>query len=388
MKKLIIISISLLLLAGCTVINNEEKPSEEQVVEEVNTKFEFTNAVCLRGKAKVEYSKLNRDDEITIIDEDDDFYYFDNSGLTLAIDKNYVRTENESAFEEYTGYCYSGAEVFSDFGLKNKIADLYKNDEIEVIDQVGKVLLVNYEGQLNYMYASDVSDSYIVTYVKPKPVETYTGGGVSTGGGGGGSYTPPVTPAPSGGSDEVEVPTSSLAFIVNENKTEYVPNESYASIQGKVLVDGTVTYITYCSRYEDVKVLDYDEDYATLLIHGFAGKIKREYLRLDGEEDYESWHGYAYSGAEVFYDYELTDEMDWFYKNDDVYVIDEIDGIYVVELPNGTYGYMSADDVSETKLSTYVAPKPVETYTGGGGGGGSYTPVTPAPVEEYSIPML
>lgn len=387
MKKILIFTISLLLLTGCSVINTEYKNTQEQIIEEVTgRKFEFSNAICLRDKAKVQFRELNRNDEITIIDEDDDFYYFDNNGLTLAIEKDYVRTQNDEPFEEYVGYTYSYSELFSDYGLKDLIHNFEKNDEVKVIDKVKKVLLVEYEGQFGYMYPSDVSDTYIVTRTY-KPAQTQTSGG----GGGGGGYTPPAPvnpdpPASSGDAEEIET-SDLLAFVRNDNQTEYVPNDSFESIQGKVLLDDTIAYITYCSRSEDVRVLDYDEESATLLISGFVGKIKKEYLRLEGEEEYEAWDGYAYGGAEIFYDYELTDEMDWFYKNDDIHVIDRIGDIYVVQLTDGSYGYMSVDDVSETYLPTYKpAPAPTPAPSGGGGG---YTPPaqdpTPAPAEESRI---
>ena len=405
MKRLLIITISLILLTGCSIINTEETKTEAQIIEEISgRKFEYSDAVCLRGRAKVQFIELNRNDEINIIDEDENFYYFDNNGLILAVEKEYVRTENDEPFEEYTGYAYSGAEVFSDYELNDKIADLYKNDEIKVIDKIGKVLLVNYEGEVRYMYQSDVSESYIVTYYRAPVVEepvytpSYSGGGGSSSGGGsgsgggGGGTTPDPTPS-SGDAQEISI--SDLAFVITEDKTEFVPNDSFVEIKGQILLDNTKAYITYFSRSEDVRVLNVDDEYAYVLISGFVGKIEREYLRLESDEEYDAWDGYAYSGAEVFYDFELTDEMDWFYKNDDVHVIDKVEDVYVVELKDGSFGYMSVDDVSETYLPTYrpaPEPEPVVTpsYSGGGGGGGSSpAPEPPAPpVSEESRIVL
>ena len=402
MKKIIVLICSyLILLTGCSsLISNEKGNKEEAVIEEITNKFVYQTAQCRIDNAKVVFSELNRNDEITIIDEDDDFYYFDNNGLVLAIEKTYVRTDNEEAFEEYTGYAYSGAEVFSDYELNDKIADLYKNDEVTVIDKIGKVLLVDYEGEERYMYQSDVSDSYIVTYYYVAPVveEPVSTPSYSGGGGGGGSYTPPAPvnpdpPAPSTPADNFfdianysnNFVTVNLGFVVSDNKTEFEPNDSYTEVNGKVLLDGAITYITLCNRDEDIKVLEYDDENVHVLINGFVGLMKRDHVRLEEDETYDTWSGYAYGGSVVYYDYDLENKKESLYKNDEITVIDEINGIYYVMLEDGTYGYMDESDVSETKLATYyyVAPvveEPVSTpsYSGGGGGGGSYTP--PAPV--------
>ena len=379
MKKILILLIISLLATGCSTSLVKDESQENHLVEEISRKFEYQNATCKIDGAKIKFSTMNRNDEITIVDEDDDFYYFDNNGLILAIEKDYVRTENETPFEEYTGYTYSYSELFSDYELKNLVHNFEKNDEVKVIDKVKKVLLVEYDGQFGYMYPSDVSDSYIVTRTY-KPVEVQpSGGGTSSGGGGGGGNNNP-TPPPVQEENEsffdfgyIEKDFHLLAFTKEDDNTVYVPNNEYNKVVAKVLLDGTYNYITLFNYKEQVKVLNYDDNEATVLVHGYSGKIQKEYLRLEGEEEYEAWDGYAYSGAEVFYDYDLTNEMDWFYKNDDIHVIDRIGDVYVVQLTNGTYGYMSVDDVSETYLPTYK-PAPTPTPAPSGGGGGGYTP--------------
>ena len=404
MKKRLLVLIALsVLLTGCAnVLNISKEDNSEGNIEEIGTKFTYENATCRVDGAKVEFSKLNRGNEITIIDEDDEFYYFDNNGLILAIEKVYVRTDNDEQFEEYTGYTYQNADLFSDYAFENYVTSFDKNDEVRVIDEVFGRLIVEYNGQIGYMRSSEVSDEFLKTYYyRPAPkVEepVYTpsysggggGGGSSSGGGGGGGDTPtpvnpdpPAPPAPSGYDDNFfeyadDVNVHLLGFEVTDNITEFVPNDSFEKVQGKVLLDGTVTYITLCNRNENVKVLEYDENTAKILIQGYAGTIEREYIRLENDEAYEEWLGYSYAGRVVFNDFNLEDVRTYLSKNDEVTVVDEIDGVYVVRLEDGTYGYMEVGDLSDTVIPTYhyVAPKveePVYTpsYDGGGGGGGS-----------------
>ena len=74
--------------------------------------------------------------------------------------------------------------------------------------------------------------------------------------------------------------------------------------------------------------------------------------------------------------------------------------MYVVEMDDGTIGYMKQSAVSKEKLSTYVPPAPSYSssdgggssdYSGGGdsgGGGGGGSAPAPEPEPEWTDPVL
>ena len=405
MKKYIVILL-VLLLTGCSKLNlsnNKNEINPNISVEEISNKFEYEDGKCRVGFIPVCYSSLNRNNEIDIVDEDDEFYYFDNNGLILAIDKERVRTELDDPFEEYVGYTVYGAEMYYDMDLENFARDFAKNDNVLVKDEFLGVLLVEYDGEEGYMLPNEVRDSLIPTYryVAPDPTPTYSGGGGNTSGGGGSSSGGDS----GGGSSQQEgeqkpigtggmIPTNPTAFICDENGTHYETNNSFNKIKGMVLANNSNTYITEFARNSNVKVLSYDDKNVEVLINGFIGKIERKYIKLAEDNDYTSWDGYAYSGTKVYYDFQLENKMTTLDKNDTVSVVDEIDDVYLVMLEDGTYGYVYFENISDTKIPTYhyVAPDPTPSYSGGGGssssgGGNTHQDDTPTS-SDYSIPAF
>ena len=92
----------------------------------------------------VNFNTLNRDDIVSIIDEDEDFYYIDYYGLVLSVKKTYIRKDSEAPFEEYNVYTKKGAVMYSDLDFANKMNAFSLNNVVKVIDSFMGVLLVEY----------------------------------------------------------------------------------------------------------------------------------------------------------------------------------------------------------------------------------------------------
>lgn len=411
MKKLLILLIAFLCLPWATIYSeeNEYELEYEETTDELSDKFTYRTAYILRNDVAAEYKLLNRDEEISIIEQDDSFYYIDRKNLLLAIDKNRVRTENEDQFEEYEGYTRDGSGVYSDLDLEEKIATFGLNDRVKVIDSFLGVLLVEYEdGKKGYMSPSAVSESEITVYVPAPSPETgsgsdyyYSSNNDNDSGGGTATTSPPASdpdPQPSSGDGE----DISLACYDDGYRTVLLDNSNI--IKAKVLVDDTKTYISIFQRGDIVKVLSEEDDFAILLINGRKGKINKKYIRYDSDAQYESWNGYAVYGSAVYSDFDMNEMVKSNYINDPIKVIDEVDGMYVVELDDGSIGYMRQTSVSKEKQNVYVAPEPSDPpsyedssgsssdYSGGGNSNPTPTPTpTPDPGpgdSEWTDPVL
>ena len=393
MKKSIIV-LTLFMLCACTNEVKDVDSKDNNIVNELNPKFIYETGICLKDNTLVEYSSLNRDKQIHIVDEDDTYYYFDNNNLVLAIDKRYVRRSDEEVFVEYTGYTRNGSKLYSDLNLSEDIKKFTLNNEVKVIDEFAGVLYVQYEDIFGYMSRSQVSSKKISTYVAPKPstqnnnndtTPDYSGSGSSSGS----DNTTPTpaepTPAPSSGDGE----DITLSYYGDTR----IVLLSDSGIDGKVLADNIKTYITKLNRGDIVKVLDSDEEYCEILIDGRCGKIKKTYVRLDSEEAYEVWDGYAKSNIRIYNDSSLIKRCK---LNEILHIVDEIDGKYVVELEDGSFAYVDTDDVSKTENKVYVAPKPstqdnsdtTPDYSGGGSSSSGSDSSSPTPAEPTPAPEV
>ena len=386
MRKILLV---LLLLLSCTACANI-LPLQEVIsfdhIEELDNKFNYQQTSSRRNYLEAEYSYLNRSDLVTIVSEDDRYYYFNDNNLLLGIDKRYLRDPNEELMEGFEGYTRAGSNLYPDLNLRTNesIHTFEKNDLVNVIDEIEDTYYVEFEGTYGFMYKTQVSKTRIVTYIAPKPVEVPTtsddsgshGGG---GGGGGGSSAPAES---SGDGQDI-----SLSFNNDYIRNSFLNND--LNMEMIVLIYNCPAYIHVYDREEDIKFIDEDDETLYVLVNGYRANVIKNHTAL--ADEYEQWDGYTYGGSDVYYEYYLENVLTTNSKNDEVHVIDEIGKVCIVELEDGTIGYMLREDISTKWIVTYVAPKPVEVPStsddsgshgggGGGGGGGSSAPVWTPPI--------
>jgi len=330
MKKIIILFICLLTISGCS--KKEEIDINE--IKELVPKFIYSEGLCRIDEAKVFFMNFNRYDEVEIINEDDIYYYINYQGLELAIDKNYIRKDMSYKFEGYTGYTTSNSYSYKNI-FDNTVEDVHAlNDEVKVIDAfLDWVVVLKGEDEV-YMKANTVSKTKIVIrQYNPTP-------------------TPTPTPTPPSSSDGEDI---ELSYSGNNN---VVLLADETNNNGYVLAGGLSSYIAFLNRNDAVKILESSDTDTKVLINGRIGYINRNYIRFNDEEEFVSFDRYAKYYSVIYKNFALNSAIRALGFNEVVKVIDEVEGRYVIELSDGTVGYISSSFVSKSANAVYVAPKP------------------------------
>ena len=161
--------------------------------------------------------------------------------------------------------------------------------------------------------------------------------------------TVPVTEEPT------EAPTEEPTEEPTEAPTEPIPD----CINAVVQVDNAPAILTLLNRGDTVDVVgEYDEDHYVVKTESGYGLIEKQLLRMSGEEAYTVWTGYAYGGAPMYGNYQLSGEaVQTLNLNTQVEVLDELKYCYVVKYGE-TVGFIAKGQVSRNKIQ----------YSGGGGG--------------------
>lgn len=300
------------------------------------------------GEAVYDYLELGT--EVDIAGEFRDYYVIAGEACDLLVEKRFVRLEGEEPFESWVGYAAQGTRVFESVYMSserdNPIAELAENTPVNVVEGKGDWLYLQWEAGEGYVHADQISQWRI----------THGGGGES---------------APSDGTD---VPVDSLTasgfrggIVLLGAYDGPEPEEKFEEGKGLVIAHDIEAYIRLFSRGEEVKVTGYDESCTVYLDGGLTAQLPRWLLRLAGDEEYESWTGYAQSNALVYEEYQMRNEIKTLTVNTEILVLDKLPECYVV-MVEGETGYMELDAVSETEIVNYGGE------TGGGGSDEVWTP--------------
>ena len=121
MKKIISALLALLLVFSLAACGEEAVvPESPKTISEVTAKFEYSTGKALIDSAVAEYVVFNRGDEVSILNEDENYYYINYEHITLSIPKVYLRKSSETDPSAYKVYAKSNAGLYSDGYLKNK----------------------------------------------------------------------------------------------------------------------------------------------------------------------------------------------------------------------------------------------------------------------------
>lgn len=159
------------------------------------------------------------------------------------------------------------------------------------------------------------------------------------------------------------VPATTEAPVETTVATEPEPTETEPpvpeTISGTVQADKTAVVLTTVNRGDEVDIAgEYDEEYFVVKLETGYGLIEKRLVRLEGEESYESWEGYAKYGALLYPTYYLrASEGEPLNLNTRILVLEDLGEILVVQMEE-TVGYMPKDMVS---------PNYIQPYSGGGG---------------------
>ncbi len=282
---------------------------------------------------ELEYKKFMRGDIVNVIGEWKDYYIVEGEDVDLLVEKRFVRLGSEGEYESWTGYSFSGTEVFGNGYLEGDVlAELSVNQTVNVLGGGEGWLYIEYEGGSGYVDEAGISRNYIVYYA---------GNGGSGGGGGGGD--------------------------INLDLVAYFGPEM-SELKGSAIVgaDGIRGSLCVTLRGDILKVTSYDEEVCNIYLEGFEAKLPRWLVQMEGDAAYESWVGYTKSNTKAYEEYRMRNELTVFGFNDEVKVVDELPMCYVIELADGSFAYVELDGISETMNVYYVGDG------GSGGGGGAW----------------
>ena len=288
------------------------------------------------------YTTMDLYSEVTVIGQFDDYYVIEGEEVDLIIDKRVIRLDREEPFTPWDGYAQSGAKVYETAYMDGEvIAELDLNTQVKVLDGKEDWLRIEWAEGNGYAHIDDISETMIVA---------------NRGGGNGGAQ------------DGTDVSMGDLALVL-EKKPDIVPLascisqeiEPIANAPALTLTHETRAYLFLTERDDELKVTKVDEETCEIYTNGFYATAPRWLFRMDGDEAYEPWTGFA-KGGEMFGEYQMRNVLAELNTNDQVLVIDELPTCYVVEF-DGQIGYVLLDDISETQI---VARR--------GGGGGDWTP--------------
>lgn len=148
------------------------------------------------------------------------------------------------------------------------------------------------------------------------------------------------------------VPPTTVPPVVTEPPVTEPPAPS--SLPGLALTNHVVVIHSFLERGAVIDIVgEFDENYHVVKTEDGYGLIEKLIVRLDGQEPYAAWTGYAYSGAKVYTGYHLPkDGVRDLGLNTKVEVLECFDDICLVQV-DGAFGYMLLSTIS-TKHITYA----------------------------------
>lgn len=312
-------------------------------------------AVCVL-KAPAVLAMLAQNTEVTVEEAQSEYYLVSCDAGRGFVEKRLLVPADAEAYESWTGYARSGAELREDYHLCGEVLHGFSlNETFTVLADLGGCYLVDFNGTQGYVASSSVSEQYIVIY--------YGGGGGSGGnsGGGGGADGGDITLG------YTVVPHPIAVSLADADEPELQPGSKakVAALQAELIA-------AWFELKDEVRVVSEEDGICTVYFDGTLAQMERRFLIPDGETAPEVWDGYAKSKAVLFDNYYLADNdaSGTLPLNTVVHVLADLGSCLFVNTETGLFGYMSPDFVSESYIQYYSGGG---GSSGGSGGGGEWT---------------
>lgn len=299
---------------------------------------ETTPATVRYREAGAVYAILEAGEKLKVTAEDGEWYACELDGVSVFVEKRFIRLEQARETEPKTHYAKGGALPYNDVYLRGEpLAALAQNTELKVLETLGDCVLAELEnGARVFISADEVSESRIPDYYPSA---------------GGGS-------APSAGADGGEILLT--GFEVRAAKPCIVLLAEAVALtpqSGTVLADGVEAYLRLLGYGDEVEVLKAAEGKAELLIDGHVAVVPAEALRMRGEQEYAAWEGYIQSALRPSGDRRMRGELGELTRNAKVKVLEELEGAYLIETESGL-AYVPTESVGKEEAA------PQEYYGG------------------------
>ena len=138
------------------------------------------------------------------------------------------------------------------------------------------------------------------------------------------------------------------------------------TLSAAALADRTYVVLMTMDLGAAIEIVDtYDEDFYVVSTAEGYGLIEKRLVRMDGEEEYEGWTGYAVYQAKVYDNYHLLPGNEKSLNmNTKIQVLAAVGETLVVQMEDGI-AYMRAKEVSRN----YIQPTPSSGNSGSADGG-------------------
>jgi len=372
-------------LAFCDGKKEEEATTPDPLPTETTTPApeepEWEIGYARAKYAEAIYTTLAKGTEVEVVGQYKDYYVVAGEPYDLLVEKRFIDLEGDEAFESKAGRTNTNTQVFdSVYRRQEPIAELATGTEVTVLAGKGNWMYIEWADGKGYVRATSIK------YVEESS-NTSTGGGGSSNSG---------TSTPIDGTDvDVNLLSSSAqgqyGVVALGSYRGPQMEEGFEKTAGVILADDVEAYICLFEYNDELKVLEYDDKYCTIYLEeGLTAKLPRGLVRLAGDQAYESWDGYASSGAVTFEEYQLRNAWASLELNTQIKVLDKLpgfsygdEGVYVVSY-DGDVVYMGLWGVSQEKQE-----KPADQGGSGGNTGGGGSPSTPTvPGDTWTPPML
>lgn len=287
---------------------------------------ETAPATALADGVVLLLQKADMGTELEIIGEEAEYYIVklgDGHGL---IEKRLVRMDGEEAYEPWTGYSYYGAGFYTNYLLlPDGMTEMKSNQQVEVLDSLGEVLMVRMGETVGYMNQKSLSRSYIPA-------------------------------APSSGSNDggdIELSghsgASKLSFFLPTPQSDAVSGTGIVKTDGAEIVFGWFDRGETVALVTDSAQLPAQEGWCVVYLDGVWGYVRQNLIRRADAQAYSPWDGYAKYDAPLYSNYYLSGEAEKkLSTNTVVQVLEDLGHCYLVSVGDNQ-GYMAKDKVSETK---------------------------------------
>ena len=337
-----------------TVPNTTETPTEPAPPVEPEWEPGISRATFGEGY----YTTLTKGTEVNVLGAYEDYFIIAGDEVDLIVEKRFVRLDSEEAFEGKDGFARKDTLVYASVYMREEpIATLKTNTKLKVLEgkgdwlYTGNWMYVEWDGGAGYVRAEQVSDHEL------------RGGG---GGGGGGATD--GTDVDIGGLSADGV-SGQIVLLGDYYGPEM--DEDFEGGKGIVIADDIEAYLCLLLRDGEAKVVSYDEEICTIYLgNGMTAQVPRWLLRLEGDEEYETWTGYIKGKQVVCKEYQMRNILTELKTNHEVTVLDELPDCYVIEVDD-QIGYVPLDGVSPTRIT---GGGDGGGGNGGGGGGDGWTP--------------
>lgn len=264
---------------------------------------------------------------LEIIGEEENYYIVkleDGCGL---IEKRLVRMAGEEAYDTWTGYSYYGAGFYTNYHLLSTgMTELGTNKKVEVLEDIGDVLMVRFGDTVGFMKQKSLSRSKIST--SPSSGGNTDGGDIELSAGGG---------------------VVLLSHFIPNSRENEVIGTGCVKVDNAEIILGWFDYGETVNLVTEESQLPQKEGWSVAYLDGAWGYVRQNLIRQEGQPSPEPWDGYAKYKAAVYDNYYLAGtEIKTLSTNTVVRVLDDLGDSYLVSVGD-TVGYMAKEKVSETK---------------------------------------